>query len=539
MSSVRRRSSFLPVATLVAFVVGLFVVFAAVALRTPKVEAAGSYVHGTSAGQQLTVFSNPAPIVPADRVSNNAGTNPGIPPSNYPSPIVVSGLTGTVSKVTVTFAITGTFPDDLDVLLVGPTGARSLVISDAGGSGDPSSVTYTFDQTAATAFPDGPTTAVPAGTYRPANYTGLATPEPGGQDNFPTPGPGLMSYPTDFNVFNGTAPNGTWNLYVVDDQVIDNNSLPSGWSIDITTSGGGGASDAAVDFNGDGSSDYVVVRNTGGGAGGQITWYISPSSGGPVQSYLWGLSTDFFLAEDFDGDTKDDIAVWRPGAAGTAAFYILNSSNFTARVEAFGQTGDDPTVVGDYNGDNKADLAVYRSGASAGAPSFWYYRTTANGPVSVVQWGVNGDVPAPGDYDGNASNDFCVQRPTGGGNAAFWLALNGPGTVSVTGFGFSNDLVVPGDYDGDGKTDIATARAVSGQIIWYWLASSTGTLQGGGFGLVGPDTLTPGDYDGDGKTDLAVWRDGTFWVRRSQTGSVSTFQFGLPGDYPVANFNTH
>ena len=537
MSSVRRRSSFLPVATLIAFVIGLFVVFAAVALRTPKVEAAGSRAQGASSAQQLTVFSNPAPIVPADRVSNSAGTNPGLPPSNYPSPIVVAGLTGTVSKVTVTFAITSTFPDDLDVLLVGPTGAMSLVMSDAEGSGDHTNVTYTFDQMAAATLPDNPTAVTPTGTFQPSNFLGFATPEPGGQDNFPMAG-GLMSYPTGFDIFNGTAPNGTWNLYVVDDQVIDTNSLPSGWSINITT-GGGGTADAVVDFNGDGSSDYVVVRNTGGGQGGQVTWYINNSSGGPTQSFLWGLSTDFFLADDFDGDTKDDIAVWRPGAATTAAFYILNSSNFTARVEAFGQTGDDPTVVGDYNGDNKADLAVYRGGASAGLPSFWYYRTTANGPVSVVQWGTSGDIPAPGDYDGSGSNDFCVQRPTGGGNAAFWLALNGPGTVSVTGFGFSNDLVVPGDYDGDGKTDIATARAVSGQIIWYWLASSTGTLQGGGFGLVGPDTLTPGDYDGDGKTDLSVWRDGTFWVRRSQTGTVSTFQLGSPGDYPVANFNTH
>jgi hypothetical protein len=128
-----------------------------------------------------------------------------------------------------------TFPDDLDILLVGPTGARSLVISDAGGSGDHVNVMYTFDQDAAAAFPDGGTTVIPAGTYRPANYLGLATPEPGGVDNFPTPGPGLIQYTADFSVFNGTDPNGTWSLYVVDDQVIDVGGLPGGWSIDVTT----------------------------------------------------------------------------------------------------------------------------------------------------------------------------------------------------------------------------------------------------------------------------------------------------------------
>lgn len=185
------------------------------------------------APDNVTVFSNPAPITPADRASNNAGTNPGIPTTNYPSVINVSGLTGVVTKVTVTFAITSTFPDDLDILLVGPTGAMSLVMSDAGGSGDHNNITYTFDQTAAAPMPNDPTAVVPSGTFQPSNYAGaLTATEPSGQDNFPTAG-GLMSYPTNFAIFNGTNPNGEWKLYVVDDQVIDTNSLPSGWSIDI------------------------------------------------------------------------------------------------------------------------------------------------------------------------------------------------------------------------------------------------------------------------------------------------------------------
>jgi hypothetical protein len=219
------------------------------------------------APENVTVFSNPAPITPADRASNNAGTNPGVPTTNYPSVITVSGLTGVVTKVTVTFAITSTFPDDLDILLVGPTGAMSLVMSDAGGSGDHTNITYTFDQTAAALMPNDPTTVTPSGTFRPSNYTGLATPEPGGQDNFPTAG-GLMSYPADFNIFNGTNPNGDWKLYVVDDQVIDNNSLPSGWSIDIqssvpvaTASISGRVTSQST---GDGLSGVTVILSGGG-----------------------------------------------------------------------------------------------------------------------------------------------------------------------------------------------------------------------------------------------------------------------------------
>ncbi|MBD2813154.1 hypothetical protein ID853_20380, partial [Xenorhabdus sp. Vera] len=35
-------------------------------------------------------------------------------------------------------------------------------------------------------------------------------------------------------VFNGTNPNGTWNLYVVDDAVDDISSIAEGWELTIT-----------------------------------------------------------------------------------------------------------------------------------------------------------------------------------------------------------------------------------------------------------------------------------------------------------------
>ena len=523
-----------PLSFCVLFVFAIFLTLAALALKAPPARAA--------AAEPSTVFTNPAPISPADRASNNAGTNPGVPAANYPSPINVAGLTGTITKVTVTFAITSTFPDDLDILLVGPTGARSLVMSDAGGSGDHTNVTYTFDQTAATTMPNDPTAVVPAGTFQPSNFLGLATPEPGGQDNFPTVS-GLASYPTDFNIFNGTNPNGTWNLYVVDDQVIDNNSLPSGWSIDITT--GGAPADAHCDFNGDGRTDYVVVRNVGGGASGQIRWFISQAGSGTVTAWDWGIATDFFLMEDFDGDNKDDVAVWRSGnTPNSSLFYILQSNGFTLRTDVFGQLGDTPKVVGDYDGDGKADTAVYREGAAAGDKSFWFFRGSLTpGNITYVQWGQNGDFPSPGDYDGDAKWDFVVQRNNGGGQARFWRLFANLTTDSFV-FGIPTDNIVPADYDGDGKFDIAVFRSSAGQLVWYIDRSSIPgvDVQQIVFGLSATDFATPGDYDGDGKAEPAVWRpnvaagQSAFWTYNYATNSGSAFVWGQNGDYPVANF---
>ncbi|PYS98932.1 MAG: hypothetical protein DMF63_12710 [Acidobacteria bacterium] len=295
--------------------------------------------------------------------------------------------------------------------------------------------------------------------------------------------------------------------------------------------------DAALDYNGDHKTDYTVVRNTGGGPGGQITWFINPGTG--LTGYLWGLSTDFFVSGDFDNDGKDDVAVYRPGAATVAAFYILKSSNFTAIIEPFGQTGDDPTVVGDYNGDGQDDVAVYRGGVNAGDPSFWFYRTAFGGAVSYVPWGKSGDFEVPGDMDGDGKYDFTVQRAGAGGTGEFWTRLATGVNQPVFAFGQPSDLVVPGDYDGDGKTDICVARASGGNILWTYRSSMTGAVGGGTvFGLT-TDTVAQGDYTGDGRTDFAVWRAGTFWVQNVATGATNTFGLGAPGDYPVANFNTH
>lgn len=297
-----------------------------------------------------------------------------------------------------------------------------------------------------------------------------------------------------------------------------------------------------VDFNGDGKTDFAVARNTGGGPSGQITWFINYGGTATTVASQWGLNGDTFVPVDYDGDQKTDIAIWRPGAATVAAFYILQSATNTVRVEPFGQTGDNATVVDDYNGDGKADLAVYRAGANAGDQSTWFYRTTANGPVTYMPWGQNGDFPAPGDYDGDGKADFVVQRNNGGGQARFWRMQTTAGFDSVV-FGTPTDVIVPGDYDGDGKTDIATVRGSAGQINWYVLPSSTGTISAAPYAVFGAsatDFPTQGDYDGDGKTDVAVWRPSgaTFWYLGTTSGAAGV-PFGQNGDFPVANYNTH
>jgi len=305
----------------------------------------------------------------------------------------------------------------------------------------------------------------------------------------------------------------------------------------------GVVNDAPVDLNGDGKTDYVLTRNTGGGPNGQLTWYFALNGTSANGSLNWGLASDWVLSDDFDGDLKDDITIWRPGPPSVAAFYILQSSTSTLRVVQFGQNGDIPTVVADYDGDNRDDPAIFRISSQ----SQWWYVGSLNNPsnnATVVNWGTGSDVPAPGDFNGDNRSDFGIYRDNGSGGLQWWRLLSTGVMLPVTTFGSVADVYAPGDYDGDHKTDLATFRRSSGQTLWSWQSSLDGSVH---FVAWGSQTDFPvqGDYDGDGKTDIAIWRpdavgaQSTFWVQNSSTQGLSVFSFGLNGDFPVASWNVY
>ncbi|MDM7923667.1 MAG: VCBS repeat-containing protein, partial [Pyrinomonadaceae bacterium] len=72
------------------------------------------------------------------------------------------------------------------------------------------------------------------------------------------------------------------------------------------------AAQNVVDFDGDGKTDFTVVRNIQGIPDGQVRWFTNFNSSATTQAFDWGLATDFFVPADYDGDNKTDIAVWRP-----------------------------------------------------------------------------------------------------------------------------------------------------------------------------------------------------------------------------------
>lgn len=212
-----------------------------------------------------TTFTNNTPIV-----IPSSG-----PASPYPSTINVSGI-GTIPNTPGSVQVTlhnfnHTFPEDLGIVLVGPTGDALMLFDGAGGGTPAVNLTFTISDTAANYFP---TTALSSGTYKPTLYYLDSFPAPGPGTSYANPGPSGGGTATFASVFGGTNANGDWNLFVFDFVGGDSGSISGGWSITFVSNDadGDGVPDdedncpntpnpGQEDQDGDGTGDACEVYN--------------------------------------------------------------------------------------------------------------------------------------------------------------------------------------------------------------------------------------------------------------------------------------
>ncbi len=162
------------------------------------------------------------------------GINAEGPSKTYPASIAVSGFKrAKIKDVDVRIpAFFHDFPRDVDLLLVGPQGQQAIIYSDVGGT------TPTTPQRDVT-FDDEATQSLTAndalvdGTFKPTNVEGN---DLDGIDLFPAPAPEIpRDLGSALSVFDGTNPNGEWQLFVVDDGADDGGVLLApGWTLTIT-----------------------------------------------------------------------------------------------------------------------------------------------------------------------------------------------------------------------------------------------------------------------------------------------------------------
>lgn len=472
----------------------------------------------------------------------NLGAIPDGDPTGRSVTFAVPAPGAAVVGVSLSMTVSHPFIGDLEATLIAPGGvARTVVFARTGGglvssTGDSSDLigTYRFSDTGALdlwaqAAAAPPVSAVLPGSYRAVSRGAIGASNAGG---CPTSLDGV------FGGLSSAQATGTWQLQLIDRAASDAGSISAAA---LTVESGIAdqlfansfeavaplrcANKVIADFDGDGRSDYVLIRANAG----QAEWHVRSNLGGGTAAaettFPLGNFGDVVIDTfDFDGDRISDAAAWTQT---TGSYSVRLSSRLGSAapiVIVHGQLGDDPVQSGDYDGDGQDDLAVLRQPANGTGvgPVQMLVRKSTNGQVVSLPLGSGAFsdqfVVGGFDYTGDALVDVAVQRSDAvTPSLGRFTLFDGRSAAALSNFllGLNSDVVAAGSYVGDARSDITVIRTVSGTRVWDTRDSETGVVTTVNFSLI-DDIRILGDYDGDGLNDHAVWR-------RSPTPGASQF----------------
>jgi Beta-propeller repeat len=271
--------------------------------------------------------------------------------------------------------------------------------------------------------------------------------------------------------------------------------------------------------------------------------------GGSANLVIVGSTTSWNLPlksslQTFNGSNYGGFVAAFSGVVPALRLAIYNAGHWVLNFNSgqnfwFGIPGDVP-VVGDWDGSGRPKIGVYRNGE-------WFLDYNGSngwdglGVDRSVGFGVSGDVPVVGDWNGTGRLRIGVYR-----NGQWFLDMNGNlqwdgfGIDRDAWFGVAGDIPVVGDWDGTGRLRIGVYRNgewlldVNGNLQWDGL----GIDRDAGFGVAG-DIPVVGDWDGTGRLRIGVYRNGQWFLDMNGNlqwdgnGIDRIYSFGSPGDKPV------
>jgi hypothetical protein len=227
------------------------------------------------------------------------------------------------------------------------------------------------------------------------------------------------------------------------------------------------------------------------------------------------------------GTGASTAGVFRP-ANGLLYLRNSNTTGFADIAINYGLPGDYP-VTGDWDGNGTDTIGIYRNGR------FYLRNSNTIGVADLVfPFGAAGDQPIAGDWNGDGIDTIGVYRSSSG---TFYLR-NSNNAGPADGFfslGNPRDVGIAGDWNGDGTDTVGVFRPGNG-ALYLKNANTTGiadiTIN---YGLPGDQPVT-GDWDNNGTDTIGVFRGGRFYLRNSNTIGFAdtTLVLGFPSDMPIS-----
>ncbi|MFI1168056.1 transglycosylase family protein [Streptomyces sp. NPDC020801] len=332
------------------------------------------------------------------------------------------------------------------------------------------------------------------------------------------------------------------------------------------------------DFNGDGHDDVAAFYGYHDGSTALFTFkgdgrggFSAPEKSWNVPSGQWTFRNAKFVAGDFNGDGRSDLAAFYGYADGSSAMFTFLANpdgGFSAPVKSWtagpGQWVFNHVQLASGKFDNSGrDSVAALYGYSDGSAATFTFKTDPKGTfqapvkswsVGANQWWGSSSQLVSGDFDGDGTTDLAAFYGYADGRAAmFTFKADGDGgfkapvkswNVGPNQWWRGNVQVTAGDFDGDGHDDVAAVYSYAdGKVALFTFASDT---QGNfkdpikswnvptGQWYTDHAQFAGGKFDASGRDSIAA-----FYGYSDGSASMFTFPTDTKADFgaPVKSWN--